>query len=347
MLPQNRDLVCSYLIDGETSPINHLPLEIFYHILRIADTRTNLEQFVDKNIDQPWNWGKYGLSSNSSITPKFIEKHIDKHWDFGEYGLSANSSITLKFIEDHIDEKWGWGTEGLSSNPIVTMEFVEKYIRRAWEWGNYNRGLIQNPLMDLDFIKLNLEIKFEESMSNADILSMCSSSHPLLPKYLSYFDWPESLNCDWQNQSCSEMDIFEYVEKHIDESWDFSDLSFNPVIPHKFIIKHQNKLSWGDMGLSQSPSVTPDFVEKFPDQNWWWGTRGLSSNPSITMKFIEDHINEKWCWDEHGLSDNQAVTPKFIREHRSKPWKFTFYSLSSHRMLQPIGPVISSMIIHK
>jgi hypothetical protein len=37
-----------------------------------------LQEFIEKHIDKPWDWGKFGLSNNLSITPQFIEKHIDK-----------------------------------------------------------------------------------------------------------------------------------------------------------------------------------------------------------------------------------------------------------------------------
>ena len=348
MLPQNRDLVCSYLIDGDVGPINHLPLEIFYYILKTADTRTNLEQFVDKHINQPWNWGEYGLSNNPFITPEFVERHLDKPWYFGKNGLSSNTSITLKFIEDHIDEKWDWGTDGLSNNPIVTMEFVKKYIHRSWEWGNLDIGLLQNPLMNFEFIKLNLQKLFDSFRfdSNEKILVSCSGAHPIPSKYFRYFNNDEFEKLDEDGMSCTREDIFEYVEKHTDKPWIYEDFSNNPHIPHKFIIKYRDDLFWGKGGLSKNPAVTPDFVEKHPDQKWLWGSGDLSSNTSITMKFVEDHIDEDWCWGIYGLSHNTAVTPKFIRSHRNKPWKFTFHSLSSHRMLHPIGSVIVSMISH-
>ena len=59
---------------------------------------TILEKLVEKYIDKPWEWGKFGLSCNPSITSSFIEKHMDKPWDWGMYGLSSNSFECDKYI---------------------------------------------------------------------------------------------------------------------------------------------------------------------------------------------------------------------------------------------------------
>ena len=52
-----------------------------------------LEKLIEKYPNKPWNWGKWGLSKNPSITLEFIEKHIDKPWDWGEDGLSSNQFL--------------------------------------------------------------------------------------------------------------------------------------------------------------------------------------------------------------------------------------------------------------
>ena len=52
-----------------------------------------LENFIEKHIDKPWHWGKWGLSRNPSISPEFIEKHIDRPWEWGKNGLSMNTFI--------------------------------------------------------------------------------------------------------------------------------------------------------------------------------------------------------------------------------------------------------------
>lgn len=135
MLPQNRDIVCSYLHDDKNI-IQLLPLEIFVKILKLAvDDRTTLEKLVEKHLDKPWCWVFNGLSRNPAITPGFVEKHPDQAWHWGIGGFSSNPSITAKFIEQHLNKEWEWGEYGLSSNPSITPEFVEKHLDQAWDWG--------------------------------------------------------------------------------------------------------------------------------------------------------------------------------------------------------------------
>ena len=53
-------------------------------------------EFIEKNINKPWNWGKKGLSNNPNITPDFIEKFIEKPWEWGKKGLSRNSKYNSR-----------------------------------------------------------------------------------------------------------------------------------------------------------------------------------------------------------------------------------------------------------
>ena len=77
------------------------------------------EKFVMEHIDKPWEWGRYGLSYNPSITMKFVTEHLDQpwDWDWGRGGLSSNPSITMKFVNDNIDQPWNW--RWLSSSPFT------------------------------------------------------------------------------------------------------------------------------------------------------------------------------------------------------------------------------------
>ena len=91
-------------------------------------------KFVERHLDKDWNWGWGGLSSNPSITPEFVERHLSKGWWWCDYGLSANPSITPAFVERHLDKRWWWGDHGLSSNPSIPPEFIVKHKDRTWDW---------------------------------------------------------------------------------------------------------------------------------------------------------------------------------------------------------------------
>ena len=65
------------------------------------------------------------LSSHPNILCEFIEKNINENWDWSWYGFSRNENITCEFIERHIDKKWN--LVGLSWNEKITYKFFEKY----------------------------------------------------------------------------------------------------------------------------------------------------------------------------------------------------------------------------
>jgi hypothetical protein len=87
---------------------------------------------------------------------------------------------------------------------------------------------------------------------------------------------------------------------------------------------------WGYSGLSENPSISPEFVEKHIDKPWHWGRYGLSSNPSISPEFVEKHIDKPWYWGRYGLSNNPSISPEFIEKYIDKPWEWGWRGLSSN-----------------
>ncbi len=82
-------------------------------------------------------------------------------------------------------------------------------------------------------------------------------------------------------------------------------------------------------GLSNNPSITPEFIEKYIDRPWTWGWCGLSNNPSITPEFIEKHIDKPWSFN---YLDNQSIPFEFIEKHidSGKPWDWRYCNISNY-----------------
>jgi hypothetical protein len=76
-----------------------------------------------------WHWGKYGLSSNTSIGS------IQQSW-------MAPKAVSLDFVEKYDYKPWTWGKGGLSRNPVITPEFIREYKWKDWVWGL--RGISSN-----------------------------------------------------------------------------------------------------------------------------------------------------------------------------------------------------------
>jgi hypothetical protein len=81
--------------------------------------------------------------------------------------------------------------------------------------------------------------------------------------------------------------------------------------------------------LSLNISITPEFVERHLDKDWWWGSDGLSTNPHH-FRVIERHIEKPWHWGRYGLSANPSITPEFVERHIEKPWCWGSNGLSSN-----------------
>ena len=54
------------------------------------------EEFIEKNVDKPWNW--WGLSYNPNITIEFVEKYSHKTWDW--IGLSVTQISLWKSLKN-------------------------------------------------------------------------------------------------------------------------------------------------------------------------------------------------------------------------------------------------------
>lgn len=96
------------------------------------DKNITIEE-IEKDIDK-WDWKE--LSEYNCITEEFVEKYIDKPWEWGIRGFSRSSWVTEEFIERHIDKPWDWGEFGLSQTRNISIDFMEKYINKRWNWAH-------------------------------------------------------------------------------------------------------------------------------------------------------------------------------------------------------------------
>ncbi len=178
----------------------------------------------------------------------------------------------------------------------------------------------------------------EELINNKDIWESLSQEAPIkfIEKYINQ-DW------NWGGISNNPHITLEFVEKNMDKCWNiygYNGLLSNPIITPEFMHKNGENLhfEWDWSLFSSNPSVTPEFIEKHPHECWNW--RLLSSNPSITPEFIEKHIDKEWYWGANYLSSNPTITPEFVEKHIDKEWYWEVNGLSSN-------PSIPSEFIEK
>ncbi len=86
---------------------------------------------IKRHVQQEWNW--WALSMNPIITQDFVKKNMDKNWNYGKFGLSANPQIGVGFVKDNLDKPWCFGENGLSCNPNITLEFIKEFEKKGWD----------------------------------------------------------------------------------------------------------------------------------------------------------------------------------------------------------------------
>ena len=85
---------------------------------------------------------------------------------------------------------------------------------------------------------------------------------------------------------------------------------------------------FGITGISVNPSLTIEFIEKYPDKPWAFGWSGISQNPlnGGIEEIYNKYPNKGWYFSI--LSDNPSITMKFIENNIDK---FDFYYLSQNK----------------
>ena len=63
-----------------------------------------------------------------------------------------------------------------------------------------------------------------------------------------------------------------------------------------------------------------EWIEKFPDKDWYWGQLGISRNPNLTFEWIEKFPDKPWCWEN--ISINPFTKEKELFELRVNKQKF-------------------------
>lgn len=281
--------------------------------------------FIQRNIDWPWEWGYDGLSSTASMD--IVRAFPDKPWEFGsvygdeneyeydgpyEKGLSSNPNLTLDFIEDNIDKNWNWGYYGLSTNPCITVDFVIKHYDKPWYkilfYDRFPLSILEeelkvwsigsefskNPYLTLEFVK-TYQLSYEWNFGKDGL-----SSNPAVTeewvKQLSRYDW------DWKTI----LTRFPALKKmYGDKLHDFSALSKDPRLSLKFLERTIHFPEWKHYPVSKqltsNPAVPLGFILKHPYCRIW-------IRKEIVKKMARIKFRERAAWAHSGfLYDNLSL----------------------------------------
>jgi len=125
----------------------------------------------------------------------------------------------------------------------------------------------------------------------------------------------------------------------MDEDY-FDKLSSNTIIDNLAILyknkykKYKTKYKFSNFIklLSNSPNLTIDLINKYPNE--CWDMKKLSLNPNLKISWIEKLKNKEWDWSENGLSSNPSLTLEIINKYQDKPWVWNKNGISANPNLQ-------------
>lgn len=162
----------------------------------ISQDLTITLDFIEKNIDMPFNW--HFISRNPNITIDFIKKYPNVQWNWRN--ISENKGISMNDIEMNPDMPWN--LNGISCNPNLTSEFIEKYPEnrsasdKSWNW----ELISQNPNINIEYI----EKKYVSCISSSEWKWVIISRSPSIT-----FDFIEK-NIDKINWGSLSRNTFEH-----------------------------------------------------------------------------------------------------------------------------------------
>jgi hypothetical protein len=259
---------------------------------------------IEQTNDLPWNWGKYGISSNLNLKVWFIKKFINKPFDWNAISknpcitigflktkqirtnlnwrkLSSYFALTIKILKQFPNEDWHWDL--ISSNNALTIEMLETFPDKNWDW----RRISSNKALTIEMLE-----KFPDK------------------------------NWDWRcGISSNKALTIEMLEKFPNKDWRFGQLgiSHNQALTIEMLVKFPDKdwhFDYGG-GISFNSAFTIEMLEKFPDKDWYFGLGGgLSSNKLFTLEMYEKFPDKNWEWVD--ISRNKNLTLKFIEKHINK-----------------------------
>ena len=123
----------------------------------------------------------------------------------------------------------------------------------------------------------------------------------------------------------------EFVEKHIEHpTWDWQGISKSPQLTINMIEKYPDKFWDWYCGISNNSDIILEIIKnnKFMDKNLNWIS--ISKNPIITTRIIEEYPDKPWNW-KLGISYNPNITIEFINKYGGMCKQFDWKAISKHK----------------
>jgi predicted transcriptional regulator len=87
----------------------------------------------------------------------------------------------------------------------------------------------------------------------------------------------------------------EFINAHLDKSWNWNAISYNPNLTFDFVKAHPNR-PWDWLAISRHKNITMDIIEANIEMNWNWTC--IYHNPNLTFDFADKYSSkiQKYSW---------------------------------------------------
>lgn len=117
----------------------------------------------------------------------------------------------------------------------------------------------------------------------------------------------------------------DFIESHINENWNFFDLTQYSIITKDFILKYKSK-PWNFNHYKFLKSLTMEEFLEIEDKIEDFET--LSRNYNISLEYILDNSDKSWCWFE--ISKRPDISHN--SHHESKPLNYYLLYKSNNKI---------------
>ena len=275
-------------------------------------------EFIEK---YSYKLNYFKLSKNPNLTEKFILKYPYQKWNIGY--LIKNNKIT--------------NFSALSKFKYLNIKNIIKYLDKPWDW----EWIIENDDIGVEkHISLNLLEKYKNKWNCLKLSFNPNLTEEFILKY-PYQNWDiEYLIENNKITNFNALSKFKninqnIINKYLDKSWDWewlienTNINIEKYIPFELIKKYNYK--WDCYQLSYNPNLTKKFILKYPYKKWNIGYliknnkitnfNALSKFKYLSSYVIDEYPDKPWDWEwlienKNNISKNTILYEKKYDKYR-------------------------------
>lgn len=284
--------LCTHLFHSALRKLNDkvIKFKLLRRYIHYLKNYVKFDRYDYSQLDYEFYFGKEGEATGDNRWKNLIDNlKFNPHLNKLQEILTTYINYSNKYNVELESEGRCWSN--ISQNKYLSKEFIIKNINNNWNW----RVLIQNGIIDLNFIEKYVPTFWEKNLSHMNSL-YCT-------KFIVTMD---------------------FIEKYIDKPWNWRELSWNSNITSEFIEKHIDK-PWSNIHVNVKNGIDLNFIEKHIDKPWW-DFKKLSRFVERKFPTREDTLRllnikvTSYCYYIPSTGGHFTIPKEFVFNNFDKDW---------------------------